>query len=58
MSGRGKGGKGHGKGGAKRHRKGLRDNIQGVDKPVIRRLARRCGFCNRQIILINVKRYR
>jgi hypothetical protein len=36
----------------------LRDNIQGVDKPVIRRLARRCGFCNRQIILINVKRYR
>ena len=29
MSGRGKGGKGLGKGGAKRHRKVLRDNIQG-----------------------------
>ena len=30
MSGRGKGGKGLGKGGAKRHRKILRDNIQGI----------------------------
>ncbi|GKB46866.1 histone H4 [Tanacetum coccineum] len=30
MSGRGKGGKGLGKGGAKRHRKVLRDNIQVV----------------------------
>ena len=30
MSGRGKGGKGLGKGGAKRHRKVLRDNIQGM----------------------------
>jgi hypothetical protein len=30
MSGRGKGGKGLGKGGAKRHRKVLRDNIQGA----------------------------
>ena len=29
-SGRGKGGKGLGKGGAKRHRKVLRDNIQGI----------------------------
>ncbi|CAM2722664.1 unnamed protein product [Rotaria socialis] len=38
MSGRGKGGKGLGKGGAKRHRKVLRDNIQ-----AIRRLARRGG---------------
>ena len=28
--GRGKGGKGLGKGGAKRHRKVLRDNIQGI----------------------------
>ena len=28
MTGRGKGGKGLGKGGAKRHRKVLRDNIQ------------------------------
>ncbi|XP_032810927.2 histone H4-like [Petromyzon marinus] len=43
MSGRGKGGKGHGKGGAKRHRKVLRDNIQGIAKPAIRRLARRGG---------------
>ena len=32
MSGRGKGGKGLGKGGAKRHRKVLRDNIQGNSK--------------------------
>ncbi|TPX33018.1 hypothetical protein SmJEL517_g04006 [Synchytrium microbalum] len=41
--GRGKGGKGLGKGGAKRHRKILRDNIQGITKPAIRRLARRGG---------------
>lgn len=56
----GKGGKGLGKGGAKRHRKVststqpqicsvtnlvqiLRDNIQGITKPAIRRLARRGG---------------
>merc|ERR1711981_1343314 len=43
MSGRGKGGKGLGKGGAKRHRKVLRDNIQGITKPAIHRLARRGG---------------
>ncbi|MBA0627938.1 hypothetical protein Godav_022733 [Gossypium davidsonii] len=43
MSGRGKGGKGLGKGGAKRHRKVPRDNIQGITKPAIRRLARRGG---------------
>ncbi|KAJ7728796.1 histone-fold-containing protein [Mycena olivaceomarginata] len=46
MSGCGKGGKGLGKGGAKRHRKILRDNIQGAPvshKPAIRRLARRGG---------------
>ena len=43
MSGRGKGGFGLGKGGAKRHRKVLRDNIQGITKPAIRRLARRGG---------------
>lgn len=36
-SGRGKGGKGF------RHRKVLRDNIQGITKPAIRRLARRGG---------------
>ena len=40
----GKGGKGLvGKSGAKRHRQVLRDNIQGVTKPAIRRLARRGG---------------
>ena len=43
MSGRGKGGKGLGKGGAKRHRKVLKENIQGITKPAIRRLARRGG---------------
>jgi histone H4 len=41
--GAGKGGKGLGKSGAKRHRKVLRDNIQGITKPAIRRLARRGG---------------
>ena len=43
MSGRGKGGKGLGKGGAKRHRKVLRYNIKGITKPAIRRLARKGG---------------
>ena len=43
MSGRGKGGKGLGKGGAKSDRKILRDNSQGITKPAIRRLARRGG---------------
>ena len=43
MSGLGKGGKGLGKGGAKRHRKILRHNIKGITKPAIRRLARRGG---------------
>ncbi|XP_035858102.1 histone H4 variant TH091-like [Sander lucioperca] len=38
-----KGGKGLGKGGAKRHRKVLRDNIQGITKPAIHCLARRGG---------------
>ena len=32
-----------GNGGAKRHPKILRDNIQGITKPAIRRLARRGG---------------
>ena len=41
MSGRGKGGKCLEEGGAKRHRKILRDNIQGITKPAVRRLARR-----------------
>ena len=35
--------KGLGKGGAKGHRKSLCDNIQGITKPAIRRLARRGG---------------
>jgi histone H4 len=43
MSGRGKGKTGLGKGGAMRHRTILRDNIQGVTRPAIRRLARRGG---------------
>ncbi|GMF30595.1 unnamed protein product [Phytophthora lilii] len=42
MSGRGQGAEGLGQG-AKRHRKILRDCIQGVSKPAIRRLARRAG---------------
>ncbi|XP_074840145.1 histone H4-like [Carettochelys insculpta] len=36
-------GKGLGKGGAKWHRKVLRDNIQGITKPAICRLAHRGG---------------
>mmetsp|Transcript_888 Transcript_888/g.1473 ORF Transcript_888/g.1473 Transcript_888/m.1473 type:complete len:105 (+) Transcript_888:1149-1463(+) len=40
---KGKSGKGLGKSGTKRHRKVLRDNIQGITKPAIRRLARRGG---------------
>ena len=43
MTGSGKGGKGLGKGGAKRNRTILRDNIQGITKPAIKRLARRGG---------------
>ena len=34
---------GLGKGGAKRHRRRLKENIQGITKPAIRRLARRGG---------------
>lgn len=41
---RGYGAKGLGKGGAKRHRKVLRDNIKGITKPAIKRLARRGGI--------------
>ncbi|KAF8263612.1 hypothetical protein EI94DRAFT_569295 [Lactarius quietus] len=36
MPGRGKGGKGLGVGVAKRHRRFIRDSIQGIAKPVIR----------------------
>lgn len=42
-NGRAKGSKGTGKGGAKRHQKILRDNIQGITKAAIHRLARRGG---------------
>ncbi|XP_041035005.1 histone H4-like [Carcharodon carcharias] len=42
MSGRSKGAKGLGKGGAKRHRRVLQDNIQGITKPAIHHLAH-CG---------------
>ncbi|KAK0583876.1 hypothetical protein LWI29_004386 [Acer saccharum] len=35
---------GRGKGRAKQHRKVLRDNIQGITKPWIRRLARKGGL--------------
>lgn len=41
--GKGKVGKGLGKRGTKRHKKVLRDSIQGITKPAIRRLARRGG---------------
>eukprot|EP00828_Plagiopyla_frontata_P031059 TRINITY_DN408_c0_g1_i18.p1 TRINITY_DN408_c0_g1~~TRINITY_DN408_c0_g1_i18.p1 ORF type:complete len:162 (-),score=32.55 TRINITY_DN408_c0_g1_i18:176-661(-) len=44
MAGQGKGGKGIGKIGAKRHaRKSQRQSIEGITKPAIRRLARRGG---------------
>lgn len=46
-SGMGKGGKGYGTGkgksGAKRHNKIVQENIQGITKPAIRRMARRGG---------------
>ena len=42
--GKGKGGKGYGKVGAKRHtKKAIRETILGITKPAIRRLARRGG---------------
>ena len=43
MSGRGKGSSGLGKGGSRRHRRVLRDCVQGITKPSVRRLARRGG---------------
>ena len=43
MSGRGKGGFGLGKEGARRHKKQGRDNLLGITKPALRRLARRGG---------------
>ena len=43
MPGCGKGGKGLGKGGLKRNRKTLRNSVEGITKPAIRRLARRGG---------------
>lgn len=43
MAGPGYKGKSTGKGGAKRHRRVLRENIKGITKPAIRRMARRGG---------------
>jgi histone H3/H4 len=48
MPGRGKSGKGLGKGAAKRDHKVLRDNIQGITKPAIRRLARTDGELSKE----------
>lgn len=53
MSGRGKGGKGLGKGGAKRHRKILRDNIQGTYP----RSSTSLTISNTYFILSNLLRY-
>lgn len=54
MTGRGKGGKGLGKGGAKRHRKVLRDNIQGITKPAIRRLGNFIIFSIKDLFMNNL----
>ena len=43
MSGRGKGIKGLGSGGAMRHKKVLRNNIEGITKGAMNRIARRSG---------------
>ena len=43
-SGRGNGGRGLGKGGARRHQRKFRDGLAGVTRPDIRRLARRGGI--------------
>ncbi|KAG3095602.1 hypothetical protein PI124_g16001 [Phytophthora idaei] len=43
MSGRDNRAHGRGQGGAERHREVIRDNIQGITRPAIRRLARRAG---------------
>jgi hypothetical protein len=40
--------KGLGKGGAKKHHTVLRDNIQGITKPAIRRLARLNGELSKE----------
>ena len=64
MSGRGKGGKGLGKGGAKRHRKVLRDNIQGeqsfLEQSFFSRFMSRpykqcqCMACNLQLVCMTI----
>jgi len=53
MSGHGKGVKGLGKGGAKRHRYILRDNLQEISKQSIRRLARRAGVMRMSNLIYN-----
>ena len=55
MSGPSKGGKGLGKGGAKRHRKILRDNTQDITKPAIGRLARRVGVERMTVTAMDVE---
>ena len=55
LPGRGKGVKGLGKGGAKRHRKILRDNVQGITKVTIRYGLARCSVVKR--ISINATHY-
>ena len=49
MAGQGKGGKGIGKIGAKRHaRKSQRQSIEGITKPAIRRLESSWNGCNKE----------
>ena len=55
MSGPNKGGKGLGKGGAKRHRKILRDNTQDITKPAIGRLTRRVGVERMTVTAMDVE---
>ena len=50
----GKGGKGIGKVGAKRHaKKTAKNNIEGITKPAIRRLARSCSVMNTKTTILN-----
>jgi histone H4 len=56
MAGRGKGAKGLGKGGSKRHRFILRDNLAGISRSAIRRLARRAGVARMSALVYNETR--
>ena len=56
MFGRGNGGKGLGLGGTKCYRNILRNNIDGISKPALRRLARRGGVkCQSGLIYEEVR---